>query len=289
MKKTYQIAGFTFRIETPFSFVEEERYQMFAADSDHDKSPDFVITFQATGKPMDYGEAFFQVSEINYYKTEQKMIEEHCDVMSKRPFRWLEIPYGDSYWKCWYLQEKESLFQYISQIFRHIGLNIMLNYKKALIFHCAFVKIKEIGILFSGPSGIGKSTQADLWKKWKRADIVNGDRAVLRENENHFEAWGLPYAGSSNICKNESAKIGAIVVLKQGPVNRVKKIESMDAYRAIVSQVFQNRWDTQLLTNVLDEAEKLINKVPIFQLTCTPDKEAVDCLCERLQEEKIIE
>lgn len=289
MKKIYKLAELTFRIVTPFYFSEEEKYREFSVPEGQVRDIDFTITFKPVSEPMAYGQAYVSFGEVNYYKTENKIIEEYCEVASKRPFRWLEMPYQSSDWTCWYLQGKEELFQYISLIFRHIGLNMMLNDKKALIFHCSFVRIEEVGILFSGPSGIGKSTQAELWRKVKGFSIINGDRAILGKKERNWHAYGLPYAGSSNICKNESAKIGAIIVLKQGKTNCVKIIQKIDAYRAIVSEIFQTRWDSRLLLNTLDMAEELINEVPIFQLECTPDTDAVECLYKRLQEENIIE
>ena len=289
MKKIYRIANITFQIVAPFSFEEEEKYEGFSNTTEQDGKFDFTITFKSVEEPLHYEDACATFGEINYYKNENKRIEEYCDATSKLPFRWLEMPYGSSEWVCWYLQGKEELFRYVSQIFRHIGLNMMLNDKKALIFHCSFVKMNNIGILFSGPSGIGKSTQAELWRKVKGVSIINGDRAILGKKERNWYAYGLPYAGSSNICKNESAKIGAIVVLKQTKTNRVMKLEPIDAYRAIVSETFQSRWDKQLLLITLDMTEKLMCEVPIYQLECTPDTDAVECLYKRLQEENIIE
>ena len=33
-----------------------------------------------------------------------------------------------------------------------------------VILHSSFIKYNDYAILFSGPSGVGKSTQANLWK-----------------------------------------------------------------------------------------------------------------------------
>lgn len=60
-------------------------------------------------------------------------------------------------------------------------------------------------ILFSGPSGIGKSTHADLWVKHRGARVINGDRTLLQKlGDRPRMSLGWPICGSSEICHNES-------------------------------------------------------------------------------------
>ena len=49
--------------------------------------------------------------------------------------------------------------------------------------HASVINWKDKGILFSAPSGTGKSTQADLWKKYEGAKVINGDRALIRKRK----------------------------------------------------------------------------------------------------------
>ena len=62
-----------------------------------------------------------------------------------------------------------------------------------------------LGILFSGPSGIGKSTQAALWQRYAGAEIVNGDRALVRPDTGTVS--GVFYAGTSGISRNVTASL----------------------------------------------------------------------------------
>ena len=50
----------------------------------------------------------------------------------------------------------------------------------ALFMHASAIEYKGNGIIFAGYSGVGKTTQAELWKKHMHADIINGDKAFIR-------------------------------------------------------------------------------------------------------------
>ena len=63
----------------------------------------------------------------------------------------------------------------------------MKTYKEIIAF-------QNKAILFSAPSGTGKSTQADLWQKYVRGvEIINGDRAIIGIEDNGVKAYGLPF------------------------------------------------------------------------------------------------
>ena len=71
-------------------------------------------------------------------------------------------------------------------------------------------------ILFSGPSGIGKSTQAGLWTKYRKARVINGDRTLLKKENGRWMSLGWPICGSSEICYNEAYPVKAVIFLGQG-------------------------------------------------------------------------
>lgn len=52
--------------------------------------------------------------------------------------------------------------------------------KKSTIFDCLYINYKNHAILFSGSSGMRKSTQADLWKNNRNVSIINGDRYLQK-------------------------------------------------------------------------------------------------------------
>ena len=80
------------------------------------------------------------------------------------------------------------------------GLFDILADAGMLVLHSAYIVTRRgEGILFSGPSGIGKSTQAALWQRYGAAQTVNGDRALVRPDTGTVS--GVMYAGTSGICR----------------------------------------------------------------------------------------
>lgn len=60
-----------------------------------------------------------------------------------------------------YLEADRGFFSETANCFSHIALEALLLQRDAMILHASFVSTRYGGLLFSGVSGIGKSTQAD--------------------------------------------------------------------------------------------------------------------------------
>ena len=164
-----------------------------------------------------------------------------------------------------------------------LGLEQLLLELDALLLHASFVRFQGRGILFSGPSGIGKSTQARLWETYRGAEILNGDRAAIRFADGQWRSYGFPLAGSSRIFRNESAPIEAIVVLRQAPSNRIRPMSPAEAIRALLPEFSIHRWDREFLDRVLDLGTALLTAVPVYLLECTPEEAAVELLQKTIE------
>lgn len=161
--------------------------------------------------------------------------------------------------------------------------NYILLHHMGLIFHASCIAHEGEGILFIGPSGTGKSTQAELWRTCRGADIINGDKAGVTLREVPM-VHGVPFPGTSGICKNVSLPLKAIVVLFQAAENTVCRMGASQAVTALcpnlfVDQAIPEEW--QLALNLLLD---LIAQVPVYSLACTPDVRAAEALERAMKE-----
>ncbi len=148
----------------------------------------------------------------------------------------------------------------------------------AFLLHSSYIIHNGEAIIFTAPSGTGKSTQADLWQTYAGAEIINGDRTLLSFENNRWHANGFPVCGSSDICHNKTAPIKAIICLNKAPDNHIEERSKLQLFHLLYSQSINNSWnpeDTTLLTNHLSS---LLSSVPVYDYYCTKEEDAVTYL-----------
>lgn len=155
-----------------------------------------------------------------------------------------------------------------------IGIETLLLERDAFLLHSSVVLHEGRAVLFSGPAGAGKSTQAALWQKHLDAQILNGDRCVIRKYPDGFRGGGSPWAGTSGIYRREQAPIAAIFLVSQAPENSVRPLGA-EAFGALFSQTIVNSWDPVFMERMIHLFQQLLAQVPIYLLRCRPDEGAV--------------
>lgn len=151
---------------------------------------------------------------------------------------------------------------------------------KALILHSSFISWNQTGIVFTAPSGTGKSTQAALWQKYENATIINGDRSILYldEETSGVNVGGLPFCGSSNINLNQKYLLKAIVFLAQANHNKATYVDEAYAAQRLFKEISINKWNIQAIDESLNLIQQIIKKVKLISLECQIDSEAVKVL-----------
>lgn len=143
-------------------------------------------------------------------------------------------------------------------------------------FHSSLIDYQGHGLMFLGPSGIGKTTQAELWNQYRDALIINGAIVFVQETEEAFLGWGTPWHGSSPYCENTNVPVDALIVLKQAPENSIRKLEGFEKVTAVSNSVFYPRWLENGMELCLETLDHLLSKLPVYELSCRPDEEAVE-------------
>ena len=153
-------------------------------------------------------------------------------------------------------------------------------YRKLLAFngmmlHASAVEIDGKAFLFSGPCGVGKSTHTGIWKEihGDMAVIINDDKPALRVFDEGWFAYGTPWCGKDGINANRMAKIAGICFLKQGTENCIRRLSKIEAFRMVMSQTGHKFKQEDRLDLKLNLVERLINDIPIYELTnnATPE------------------
>ncbi len=150
---------------------------------------------------------------------------------------------------------------------------------QVLTFHGALVEEGGRGFMFCADSGVGKTTQARLWRDHKNALILNGDRAACYQERGQWFGFGTPWCGTSGEYLNRSVPLQAVVLLEQGEKNSVSTVNGM----SLLPHLICAAWDQATVECMLSLLDRFLEKMPVLQLICTPDTSAVDALQKALE------
>ena len=158
-------------------------------------------------------------------------------------------------------------------------LRVICDYiirRGGFFLHCSCLKYRSKAIIFTAPSGTGKSTHAALWKQRFGDEVVmiNDDKPLVRETDDGFVIYGTPWRGKHGRGENTSAPVGAVFFLAQAPENSVKPLDSFSSLSLLMQQTVIPRGKEDV-SSLLDMLGRLIEQVPMFRLNCNISDEAV--------------
>ena len=128
--------------------------------------------------------------------------------------------------------------------------------------------------LFSGPSGIGKSTHTAMWQKlFPGIQILNDDKPVIWPEKGKITAWGTPFSGKTQLQMNRGVPLRGICFLKQARENRIRPVAETEALALILNNTWRPK-DDKTMNLLLNGIQQVVEEIPIFELSCTRDPEA---------------
>jgi len=172
----------------------------------------------------------------------------------------------------------------LGTLLRMLPMRAVLQHYGVLFFHAAQIVTGDVGVLFTAPSGTGKTTQAKLWQQHRNARIICSDRTLVGGGV----TYGYPMDGSEPVCSGERNKLGAVIILAQSGENRVCRLRPAMALAKLLPQMVIDGWNADAVALVTSQLLELIANYPVYQLECTPDQRAVRCLEEQLNMDGVI-
>lgn len=155
------------------------------------------------------------------------------------------------------------------RIWNFLHMEKILLDSDTLILHCSYMTHNNKAILFSAPSGTGKTTQAKLWEKNYHSTIINGDKCLLIKDKNMWYAYGYPFHGSADECVNEKYPICAIIVVRQSQKDYIEEISLGHQISSLYSEVTVNNWDSDSINKTIDLITDICTHVNVIKQHCT--------------------
>ena len=278
MIRKYKIGNFTIEIRSQVDFQDVEPFSLFLCD---EESVDYYINVEfAPEMPKEIENPCYVSQErvcgyennkfYCFYKSRDVLGEYNaCRVVDGKNIRII-------------IDEKYRDMLWTRVIFSFIGIEELVAENNGCVLHSSFVEKENSAILFTGPCSIGKSTQANLWKKYADAIIVNGDKTLIFEKDGEFFASGMPFSGSSKDCLNKIVPLKSIICLQQSKCNTIKQITHDKAFLKVYKNCYPVPYSRECTNKLIDFIQKMSQSVVVYEYACLADKSAVRFLAKEL-------
>lgn len=270
MIRKYKIGNFTIEVRSQAPFQDIEPYSSFlyyGEQTDYCVNIDFSSALPTETEASGIDERDYTViTEDNhpcfYYKSHAN---KGYYARRTKKGRSIDITIDEMY--------RDSLWTRV--IFSLLGIEELAEENNGAILHSSFIEVDGKAVLFTGPCSIGKSTQANLWRSYAGATVINGDKTFIFKEKDKFYASGLPYSGSSKDCLNKVLPLGAVIRLQQADRNTAKRLTSTDAFLKIFKNCYPVQCSQEQPGALIDFALSLSQSVPIYDYACLADESAV--------------
>ena len=269
--KTYQILNQTIQAVVAYDLILPDSFQQFLSS---DVESNLLFTCETDdNKDKCYG--------IQYLAGEGRRIKNVF--FSQKDKRQMLYTFEDDYSRFFFQIDENCTSEVFSELLM-VGFYSYMALHDTLLMHASAVSYEDKSIVFTAPSGTGKTTQAELWAKHKGATILNGDKVFLKKEDDGIHAWGSPWKGSSPYAENASAPLRAIVALEQAEENSIRKLEGFEVLEYVVPHVFFPSWDERCEQAVLTFLDQVLGETEVYLLKCRPDEGAVELLASTIKE-----
>ena len=162
--------------------------------------------------------------------------------------------------------------EYVMQ--RRLGLH-----GAGAILHASMAVIDGQAHLFTGHSGAGKSTIAELAERLG-AEVPTDDRSILTVADGRAFAWGTPWHGSFRRTSPAGAPIASISLLVQDRETRIERMSVARAVQEMFVRTVQARVTPRETQNTLATLEQIASATSCFELRFQPTVDAVRLVVE---------
>lgn len=158
-------------------------------------------------------------------------------------------------------------------IYREIS-GRLIDYDGFLL-HGACVEYNGEAYAFCAKSGVGKSTHLGLWKKHfgDAANIINGDKPIIRRQNGVFYVYGTPWCGKEGWNMNTYAPLKALCFLERSVINSIEPVPDFMVMQRLCHQILLPK-DTGQMNNYLDMLDSFIRLTPCYVMHCNMETEA---------------
>ena len=271
MIRKYRIGNFTAEVKSQVYFEDAEPYSLFLCECEQ---ADFSVTVEFSPELPHKIENPYYVSQDRACDYKDGILR-CCYKAHDNEHEYYACRIADGNRISIVVDEKYREMLRADVVFSLIGIEELVAESNGCVLHSSFIEKNGGAILFTGPCSIGKSTQANLWKDYADAVVVNGDKTLIFEKDGVFYASGMPFSGSSKDCINKTYPVKAVISLQQSDCNFANRLVSPESFYSLYRNCYPVPYSRDDTGRLIDFVGKLSEKVPVYEYACLADESAV--------------
>ncbi len=177
-----------------------------------------------------------------------------------------------SAWKLYCKPEADGFYYPLKYPFGPIMMHYLTQKTGSAMMHASCVYDGKVGRIFTGFSGNGKSTMADIWNK-NGCTVINDDRIIIRQIDGQIFAFNTPMFYPD---KPKKAPVKFVYLISHSPENKIKKLSGAAALSRSMAFFIQNNFDKKQINNQFNFFNSALEHLQVFELGFVPDEKVIN-------------
>lgn len=174
-------------------------------------------------------------------------------------------------WKI-YSEQENSIIYPLQYPLAPLVLYYLILHMDAIMIHASGVYDGKEGRIFSGFSGVGKSTMAGLWNQMDSM-VINDDRLILRKLNDGYWMYNTPMHYTD---ERRKTPLNRVYLPYHHPENKFEPITGVRAVAEMMAFCIQHGYRSENTSAHFDFISELTQKLPVVKLGVVPTTEVVD-------------
>ena len=145
-----------------------------------------------------------------------------------------------------------------------------------IMIHASGVNHSGYGYIFSGVSGMGKTTISKLWDG-AGAKVIHDDRLIIRNIAGSYTMFNTPVYSNDN---PSQSTITRIYLIEHGKENRLVPLKGAGAVSMVLANCIQHNWNPEIVARLMGTISIMCTTVPVVRLFFKPDRSIIDFILD---------